>query len=122
MLNSMLNSVAGLFEITNTDKELGEVHLRDVLTGKEYCITDIGLSSNFNNENFYMYMRIITYDGISFGTGLNLVFNKRDKFICNWIKENLKNYNDRHEIIRFQELYNEFKMNNKGIKIKTYIY
>lgn len=122
MLNSMLNSVAGLFEITNTNRELGEVYLRDVFTKKEYCVTDIGLSSNFNNETFYMYMRIITYDGISFGTGLNLIFNKKDKFICNWIKENLKEYNDKQEMTRFQELYNEFERDNKGIKLKVNSY
>ena len=122
MLNSMLNSVAGLFEITNTNRELGEVYLRNVFTKKEYCVTDIGLSSNFNNETFYMYMRIITYDGISFGTGLNLIFNKKDKFICNWIKENLKEYNDKQEMTRFQELYNEFERDNKGIKLKVNSY
>ena len=48
-----------------------------------------------------MYMRIITYDDISFGTGLNLIFNKKDKFICNWIKENLKEYDNKQEITRF---------------------
>lgn len=122
MLNSMLNSVAGLFEITYTNRELGEVHLRDVLTEKEYCVTDIGLSSNFNNEIFYMYMRIITYDGISFGTGLNLIFNKNDKFICNWINENIKEYNNKQELMRFLELYNEFERDNKGIKLKVNSY
>ena len=122
MLNSMLNSVAGLFEIINTDVLLGQVTIKDVLTKKEYIITDIGLSSNFNNEIFYMYMRIITYDGISFGTGLNLIFNKKDKFICNWIRENLKEYNNKQEITRFQELYNEFERDNKGIKLKVNSY
>ena len=122
MLNSMLNSVAGLFEIINTDVSLGQVTIKDVLTKKEYIVTDIGLSSNFNNEIFYMYMRIITYDGISFGTGLNLIFNKKDKFICNWIRENLKEYNNKQEITRFQELYNEFERDNKGIKLKVNSY
>ena len=69
-----------------------------------------------------MYMRIITYDDISFGTGLNLIFNKKDKFICNWIKENLKEYDNKQEITRFQELYNEFERANKGIKLKVNSY
>lgn len=121
-LNSMLNSVAGLFEIINTDSNMGQVIFKDVFTKKEYIITDIGLSSNFNNERFYFYTRIITYDNISFGTGINIVFDKKDDFIRNWIKENKKIYNKKHEINRFLELYNEYEKDNKGIEPITRTY
>lgn len=118
LLESMLNSIAGLFEITETDREKGQVHLKDVLTNKEYCITDIGFSSNLHNDKIYLYTRIITYQDISFGTGFNLVFDKNDKFICKWIKENL-NKPEKQEIERVIELYNEYKKDNKGIKVVT---
>ena len=113
-LNSMLNSVAGLFEVLKTDRSMGKVYLKDVLTKKQYCITDIGLSSNFNNDDFYFYTRIITYNNVSMGTGLNIVFGKKDQFINKWIKENTKEYNNKEEIRRFMEVYSEYSKNDKG--------
>ncbi len=115
LLESMLNSEAGLFEIVETDKAEGYIYLKNVLNNKEYCITDIGLSSNLHNDKFYLYTRIITYHGISFGTGFNLVFDKNDEFICKWIKENLKDIDKKQEVTRFMELYNEYAENDKGL-------
>ena len=117
LLQSMLNSSAGLFEIVETDRAKGKTHLKDVLNGKEFWITDIGLSSNINNDKIYLYTRIITYHEISFGTGLNIVFSKKDDFINNWILENKIKYNEKQEITRFMELYNEYIIDNKGMKI-----
>lgn len=113
----MLNSEAGLFEIIETDRENGQVHLKNVLNNKEYCITDIGFSSNIHNDKMYIYTRIVTYHGISFGTGLNLAFDKNDKFICKWIKENLNDVDKKKEISRFIELYNEYEKNDKKIRV-----
>lgn len=118
-LESMLNSEAGLFEVTKTDRKEGQVYVRNVLNNNEYCLTDIGLSSNLSNENFYMYMRVITYHGISFGTGLNLVFDKKDKFIQKWIKENLADFDKKQEIVRFIELYNEYEKNGNRINVRA---
>lgn len=116
-LESMLNSEAGLFEIIETDRAEGQIHLRNVLNNKKYCITDVGFSSNLHNDKIYIYTRIITYHGISFGTGLNLVFDKNDEFIIKWIKENLQGIDKKQEITRFMELYNEYEKNDKGIKV-----
>ena len=113
----MKNSTAGLFEIIQTDRKNGQVHLKNVLNDKEYCMTDVGFSSNLNNDKIYLYTRIITYHGISFGTGLNLAFDKNDEFICKWIKENLKKINEKQEISRFLELYNEYQKNDKKVKV-----
>lgn len=117
LLESMKNSTAGLFEIIQTDRKNGQVHLKNVLNDKEYCMTDVGFSSNLNNDKIYLYTRIITYHGISFGTGLNLAFDKNDEFICKWIKENLKKINEKQEISRFLELYNEYQKNDKKVKV-----
>ena len=118
-LRAMLNSEAGLFEITKTDEENGQVRMKNVLSGKEYLVTDIALSGNKNNDKFYLYNRIITYNGISFGTGIGIVFEKTDKFINNWIKENKKNYNAKEEMLRFLTLYNEYQKNDRGVKLRV---
>ena len=67
------------------------------------------MSANVYNPELYFYMRIISYKDISFGTGLSLVFEKKDKFIQKWIKDNKKNYNEKKELNRFLELYNRYK-------------
>ena len=118
-LRAMLNSEAGLFEITKTDKENAQVKMKNVLSGKEYLVTDIALSGNKNNDKFYWYNRIITYTGISFGTGVGIIFEKNDKFIINWINENKKNYNEKEEMVRFLTLYNEYQKNDRGIKLRV---
>ena len=46
-LESMLNSEAGLFEVTKTDRKEGQVYVRNVLNNNEYCLTDIGLSVTY---------------------------------------------------------------------------
>ncbi|MCL2323102.1 MAG: hypothetical protein FWC47_13495 [Oscillospiraceae bacterium] len=119
-LNSMLKSSAGLFEITKTDMDEGYVYIKDVLSETEFCIIDMGLSVALKYDNIYIYMRIITYKDISFGTGLNLVFRKSDPFIRDWIKQNKENYNPKEESMRFLELYNEYVDNSKGINITTH--
>ena len=117
LLQSMLNSNPGLFEILETDRLNGKIHMKDVLNGKEFWITDIGLSGNISNDTIYLYTRIVTYHEISFGTGLNIVFNKDDEFINNWISNNREVYQNKQEITRFLELYNEYKRDNKGITV-----
>ena len=116
LLQSMLNSSAGLFEIIETDKENGKVHLKDVLSGKEFWITDIAFSGNINTDKMYIYTRVITYHDISFGTGLNIIFSKYDSFINDWISKNKLIYKDKQEITRFMELYNEYTRDNKGME------
>ena len=57
------------------------------------------MSGNKNNTGHYLYTRIISYNDINFGTGLSLIFDKKDKFIQKWIKENKKDYNKNQENI-----------------------
>ena len=67
------------------------------------------MSGNKNNAEIYFYTRIISYNGISFGTGLSLIFDKKDAFIQEWIINNKKDYNKKQEIFRFLELYNKYR-------------
>ncbi len=108
-LKSMLDSKAGLYEVIKTDFEEAQVHIKNVLTREIIQLTDIGMSESKNNTEYYFYMRIISYNDINFGTGLNIIFNKKDKFIQKWIKDNKKNYNEEKEIFRFLELYEKYR-------------
>lgn len=119
LLNCMLNSKASLFETIRTEREQGYVYLKDVFSGEEYCVTDIARSANSHNDQYYIYSRIITYNGISFGTGLGLPFKNKDKFINDWISKNKKEYDKKQELVRFLELYNEYRRDSKGIKMSV---
>ena len=107
-LHSMLNSKLGLFEITEADLDEGYAFLKDVFTGEEYKMIDVGLSGNRNNDEAYIYTRIITYHDISFGTGLNFIFDKSDNFIQNYIQQHKKDYSPNGEFLRFTQLYNHY--------------
>jgi len=117
MLQSMLNSRSGLFEVTAIDTEDGYAFLREVFTGDEYKITDTGISANKNHDEICLYTRIITYQGISFGTGLSLMFEKTDPFIISFIKREQKKYMPHAEYTRFIELYNRFTKHPSKYKI-----
>lgn len=111
MLQSMMDSVLGLFEITAVDSGEGYANIKETFTGEEYRITDIGLSGIPNYMDIYIYTRIITYRNVSFGSGLNLVFSKNDSFIKNYITCRSKEHSSSGEFRRFVELYNYFTSN-----------
>jgi hypothetical protein len=108
LLESMLSSKLGLFEVTGTDFQEAYAYLKEVFTGIEYKIVDMGLSSHNHFLDNYLYTRIITCNGISFGTGLNFAFAKNDPFIKNHIKQHKKNYSPQGEFLRFSQLYNQY--------------
>jgi hypothetical protein len=108
LLQCMLASRLGLFEVVSKDSTEGYVHLRDVLNGQEYTLTDIGLSGDFGSDDFLIYTRIITYRGVSFGTGLSLTFDKNDSFIKSFIKRHKAEYDLHSEYGKFAELYKHF--------------
>lgn len=108
-LQSMLDSKLGLFEVVGVDFKEAYAYLKEVFSGAEYKITDIGLSGS--GESFaevYLYTRIIQYKGVCFGTGLNYIFAKDDSFVKNYISKYKKNYAPEEELHRFIELYNHY--------------
>ena len=115
-LHSMLNSKLGLFEITGADPDQGYILLKEVFTGIEHKIIDIGLSGNPNNDEIYIYTRVITYHDISFSTGLSFVFSKKDRFIQNHIQHHKKDYSPNGEFLRFIQLYNYYSTNPDQIR------
>jgi hypothetical protein len=116
-LQSMLDSRLGLYEITATDVNQGYAYLREVFTGEERRITDVGLSGDLHVENFYLYTRIIDFQGVCFGTGLNLVFKKGDPFIQQHIQKHKKRYSPLGEFVRFIELYNRFSQDADSVQV-----
>jgi hypothetical protein len=118
-LHSMLDSKLGLFEIISTDSVEGYVNLKEVFTGAEYRITDVALSGNVNYGDVYIYTRIIDYNGTSFGTGLNFIFTKTDRFIKDHIKQHKKDYSPLQELVRFTQLYNRYSKDTGKVKAFT---
>lgn len=90
MLNAMKDSIVGLFKIIDCDHSSGYVTYEDVFTGKKYKVIDISMSScemiNKDRE-IYIYNRIISYDGISFGTGIPIAFSGENKKLKEFIKK-----------------------------------
>jgi hypothetical protein len=118
-LHSMLDSKLGLFEVTETDMEEGYAFIKDVFTGAEYTLIDIGLSGNQDYDKYYFYTRVITYHNISFGTGLNFIFTKTDNFIRNHIREHKMDFKPKGEFMRFIQLYNHYSQDPGKVRIVT---
>ena len=87
--------------LTEQDADAERAHLKEVFTGDELTIIDMGLSGSDNHHNMYVYTRIIACQGIMFGSGLNPVFEKTHRFIQDHIEQYSKNYSPRDEFQRF---------------------
>jgi hypothetical protein len=117
LLHSMLASKLGLFEITGTDVMEGYAYLKDVFTGDEYTMVDIALSGNRNTSACYLYTRIISYQDINFGSGLNFFFLKKDDFIKKHIQEHKNDFKPNGEFLRFTQLYNRYSQDLERLKV-----
>ena len=118
-LRSMLDSKLGLFDVTAIDSNEGYAYIKEVFTGEEYKITDTGMSYNKSFSDYYIYTRIITHHDVSFNTGLSLMFDKKDRFILDFIKRHTKDYKPLGEMIRFTELYNRFSKDSNKVQIRA---
>jgi len=118
-LHSMLDSKLGLFEVTGTEMEEGYAYIKNVFTGDEYKIIDIGLSGEQYYDDYFFYTRIITYQGINFNAGLNFIFTKNDSFIKNHIRQHRKDFDQNWEFQRFIQLYNHYSKYPDKVKLVT---
>jgi hypothetical protein len=118
MLESMHNSICGLFEIADVDSEQGYVWLKNIFTSDVYRIIDIGMSLDSSKTDIYVYRRLITFDEITFTAGTPLTFNKSDPFIIKFIKHHKKNWLPHGEFLRFNELYNHYTTSEKTVIVK----
>lgn len=113
MLNSMNNSIVGLFKVISADSNEGYVVYEEVFTKKRYTIVDIAMSStfDFNEKNeIYRYDRLITYDDITFGTGIHCTLSKKNNKFKTFIS-NHRNKNN-NDIVNCLILYDISKNSN----------
>ena len=96
MLNSMNNSYVSLFKIVDKNLTEGTITYQDVYTNKKYKIIDVAMSTTIQidvNKPKYIYNRIITYEDISFGTGIPCVLDCNNKNFRKFLKNKSKNKN-----------------------------
>lgn len=116
MLECMKNSYAGLFKIIDIDRNNGYVTYQDVFTNKKFKIIDIAMSSTLcidKKRDFYTYNRIITYDDISFATGIHCHFSSECKPLMKFIKTH--NYKKCSGFIRCLLLYDICKKDSSFV-------
>jgi hypothetical protein len=120
-MESMLNSKLGLFSIEKIDKEQGYVYLEDVFTGEEHQIVDIALSNSGDQTTraILLYRRIITHNGISFGTAFHKMFEKSESFIKRFINAEKKNHVVEEELLRFAKI--RTQLGEKKSRVRTII-
>lgn len=108
MLNSMNNSYASLFKVLKVDRGNGYVFYQDVFSKRTFKIVDVSMSSSLikaPKQDIYFYNRIITYDGISFGTGIHCMMSSNNKGLKQLLKENkLKNRSNFKKCIYLYDL------------------
>lgn len=118
MLNAMDNSKLHLYKVLNVDEDNAFIEGMDILTGEKFTYIDISASTNSNLKNMYLSNRFITYDDITFGTGLHFAYNMNDKKIINYLKKT-KNYQV-SDLVRLFDLY-YLNLDSKIINFINYI-
>ena len=89
MLNSMKNSYVGFFKVIDADRNDGYITYEDVFTKKKFKVIDIAMSSTLKVDKkrmIYFYNRIITFDDISFGTGIHCMMTSDHKLLKEFIR------------------------------------
>ena len=118
MLNSMKNSYVGLFKVIDVDMNNGYITYEDVFTNRKFKVIDIAMSSTLKIDKkrmIYFYNRIITFDDISFGTGIHCMMTSEHKLLQEFIKKH--NYKKISDFSRCLLLYNLSKKDN-SIKVE----
>jgi hypothetical protein len=113
MLNSMKNSYVGLFKVIAADRNDGYITYEDVFTKKIFKVIDIAMSSTLKIDKkrmLYAYNRIITFDDISFGTGIHCIMSSNHKLLKEFIKNH--KYNKYSDFSRCLFIYDLSKKEN----------
>lgn len=113
MLNSMKNSYVGLFKVIDADRNDGYIIYEDVFTKKKFKVIDIAMSSTLKVDKkrmIYFYNRIITFDDISFGTGIHCIMTSDHKLLKEFIRNH--KYRNCSDFSRCLLLYDLSKKDN----------
>lgn len=121
LLKAMNESYVGLFKVTDIDFDNAYVTYEDVFTHKKFKVIDISMSafSKVDDDNpIYMYNRVITVDGISFGTGIHCNLSYNNKEFRKFLKEH--DYKKSTDFFRCLTLYEiSKKEKNKRVRYNT---
>lgn len=107
ILECMLKSTLSIYKMLKRHDN-GFIEIEDLITKKRIRIVDIAGSLELNKDN-YMINRIISYNGISFGTGINLITNENNKEVEDYLK---KHINNKSKITVIMELRSIIKKQN----------
>ena len=114
----MKKSYVGLFKVIATDRNNGYIIYEDVFTKKRFKVVDISMSTFSEvdkNSPIYLYNRVITVDGISFGTGIHCNINYKNKEFKKFLKEH--DYENGTDFYRCLLLY-EISKNEKNNRVR----
>ena len=121
LLKAMNESYVGLFKVTDIDFDNAYVTYEDVFTHKKFKVIDISMSafSKVDDDNpIYMYNRVITVDGISFGTGIHCNLSYKNKEFRKFLEEH--DYKKSTDFFRCLTLYEiSKKEKNKRVRYNT---
>ena len=118
LLKAMNESYVGLFKVTDIDFDNAYVTYEDVFTKKRFKVIDISMSTFSEvdkNSPIYLYNRVITVDGISFGTGIHCNINYKNKEFKKFLKEH--DYENGTDFYRCLVLY-EISKNEKNNRVR----
>lgn len=109
LLECILKSNLSIYKILK-NYDNGFIEIQDMLTNKKIKIMDVASSLGLNN-NVYMINRIISYNGISFGTGINLISKDDNKEIEFYLKNKTRNKSKITIIMELREIINNVNKN-----------
>ena len=118
LLKAMNESYVGLFKVVDIDFDNAYVTYEDVFTKKRFKVIDISMSTFSEvdkNSPIYLYNRVITVDGISFGTGIHCNINYKNKEFKKFLKEH--DYENGTDFYRCLLLY-EISKNEKNNRVR----
>lgn len=116
IIQCILKSHLSIYKIVKYHDN-GFVEIEDLITKKRIRIVDIASSLGFNKD-IYMINRIISYNGISFGTGFDLTTYGNNKEIDRYLKNNISNKSKISIIIELRSI---IKSQSKNAN-KNFIY
>ncbi len=89
MIDAMIDSTYGMFEVVQRDDMNGVTYLKNFFTHEQIPLMDGSLGILGQLDNAYIYIHVIHYHNICFQTGLIISLNK-NKETVKWLKQNKK--------------------------------
>ncbi|MCD7839443.1 MAG: hypothetical protein LUG46_02300 [Erysipelotrichaceae bacterium] len=100
MIDAMIDSTYGMFEVVQRDDMNGVTYLENVFTHEQIPLMDGSLGMFGQLEDAYIYIHIIRYHNIYFQTGLIIGLNK-NKETFKWLKQNKKIFMKPYDVSQF---------------------